>query len=294
MHLTLSGGEIYSRPDFEEIATEAKNMGFALNIFTNATMLTKEKVSFIKNLGVLEVGISILSIHDEVHDAITKKPGSLQKTLEGLKLLTDQDVRVKVRCLIMKNNLKDYEKVRTLAMGYGATCQYDTTLMPGGGNDQSILGERLEKDDLIKIFSDPNVHHISENPLAYDGTHQTVVKDNFEDFQLMCGAGITYLSINPYGEVFSCVQQLDPAGSLLNQSLEDIWETSPTFTRARGVTFDSLESCSSCSNNHICGRCPALAEKEDGDFLGPSSIACTTSDALRTVYETKYGTEATK
>lgn len=284
LYLTLSGGEIYCRTDFAYLAKKAKSLGFALNIFTNATLMTPIRAKALNKLNIMEASVSIFSTDPNIHDAITRQPGSLKKTIQGLKLLADADVRTRIKCVIMKKNLQGYRNILELAKSLNAYCQFDTTLMPGNGNDLSVLSQRLDFKELKKVLSDPDVYHIEGNPLAYDGSHHSRVEKSSGNLQLSCSAGITYLSINPYGQVYSCVQQMQPAGDLRLQDLKTIWQTSPVFLKARGVTTDSLSTCSSCQHNSYCGRCPALAEKEDGDILGPSTLACKTSEVMHQIY----------
>ncbi len=285
LHLTLTGGEVYSHPDFELILEKAKNLGFALNVFTNGTMLTTERAQFLKKMGVLEVSLTLFSIHPEVHDEIAKQKGSHTATLKALALLHDAQLHTRVKCLIMKRNFKDYEKVKSLVEGYGAVCHYDTTIMPANGNDTSVLNEKLSREQLKQVYSNPDVYHISENPLNDLDAQNKLVRENFCDYQLQCNAGILFLTINPYGEVYSCIQQKHSAGNLLENSLKNIWESSPEFLKARAVSLDSLSECSSCGHQSYCGRCPALAEKVDGDFYGASSEACERSEIQHEVFE---------
>ena len=41
------------------------------------------------------------------------------------------------------------------------------------------------------------------------------------------------MDIDPYGNVQACMHLQESAGSLHEQSIKDIWENSPLFTRAR-------------------------------------------------------------
>lgn len=285
IHLTFSGGEPLLRKDLEQILEYARQKHFAINLFTNATCIDQQFANLLSKLGILEISTSLFSATPAIHDAITQKSGSWEKTICGIKLLVEKGFRVRVKCVIMKRNYDSYRDLLDLCENLGADCQFDTTLMPAGGNNLTVLSERLDDTQLRQVLSDPDVMYISGNPLEYDGGHQSSLQN--DEHQLLCGAGVSYISINPYGEVYTCVQQQSPIGSLHKQSLKEIWEGSAELEAIRHRTTSDLHTCTSCQHNSYCGRCPALAEKEDGDALGPSSLACQTSSALRWVIENK-------
>jgi MoaA/NifB/PqqE/SkfB family radical SAM enzyme len=52
----------------------------------------------------------------------------------------------------------------------------------------------------------------------------------------MCGVGVSGVDIDPYGNVQACMHLQTPAGNLHDQSIEDIWNNSPVFQRARAAS----------------------------------------------------------
>src|SRR5436189_66481 len=75
--------------------------------------------------GVRQVDVSIYSADPAVHDAVTKVPGSLTRSLEGVALLRDAGLRVKLNCPIMTVNVAGYREVRALADRLGVPCGFD-------------------------------------------------------------------------------------------------------------------------------------------------------------------------
>ena len=80
--LTMSGGEILMRKDFFEILEYARELKFCVKLKTNAVLIRERQADRIRSLGVQSVQISIYSHRPEVHDAITKIPGSLKRSVE--------------------------------------------------------------------------------------------------------------------------------------------------------------------------------------------------------------------
>src|SRR6476659_6363009 len=85
--LTLSGGEIFMRTDLFEIIEHARRLTFSVKLKTNAVMVTPAKARRVAALGVESVQISLYSHKAQVHDEITKLPGSFRRTLAGARAL---------------------------------------------------------------------------------------------------------------------------------------------------------------------------------------------------------------
>ena len=87
LFLTFSGGEIFLRKDFFELLETARRLHFDLNLKTNGLLVTPERAARLRQLGVAKMQISIYSADPAVHDAITKVPGSLARSLAAVHFL---------------------------------------------------------------------------------------------------------------------------------------------------------------------------------------------------------------
>jgi len=287
LYLTLSGGELFCRPDIGEILEKAKALGFAWNIFTNASIMTTERIMELRDLKVFEVNVTVFSMDHEVHDSITGVPGSLIKTIQGLEAMAEAGLRLRIRCVLMKKNLTGYRSILDLAKRLNATCHFDTNLMPGRGNGFSTFKQRLGQKELSDILADPDVFSVHGNPLEQKNTDCNGRSVKMENSQVHCAAGVSSLYISPCGDIYPCVHFPRSAGNMRRQKLKHIWETSPVFLQVRKISLDSLDECPSCEHVTYCARCPALAEKEDGSLTGPSSWACITAEAMKAVFQSK-------
>ncbi len=86
LFLTFSGGEILLRKDFFEILEYARALMFCVKLKTNAVLIREREADRIRALAVESVQISIYSHRPEVHDAITKLPGSLERSMSAIRL----------------------------------------------------------------------------------------------------------------------------------------------------------------------------------------------------------------
>jgi radical SAM protein with 4Fe4S-binding SPASM domain len=271
--VVFSGGEVFLRPDFFDLVEYARKLTFHVKIKTNAFMIGPKQADRLRDLNVHAVQVSVYSHKPEVHDAITKLPGSLKRTLAGMRLLRERGVQVVMANVLMRDNLEDYAGVKALAEEMGAEYTIDPTITPMMDGDRSILNLGLRHDQLVDVFQNPelvgNVEEFCTPPPAVDND----VLD-----ELPCSAGHTAAYISPYGDVYPCVQFPLPSGNVRERAFIEIWKHSPQLNEVRTITARELPVCSSCTHVGVCTRCPGLAYME-GNMRGPSLLDCEKSYA---------------
>jgi len=271
--LTFSGGEVFMRMDFFRLLEYARSLLFWVRVKTNAFMIREKEADRLRELALDAVQVSIYSHRPEVHDAITKLPGSLERSVAGLRLLHERGVKTIIANVLMRQNLQDYPGVVALAKELGATYTIDPTITPMMDGNRSILNLGISQLELRQVFRTPelvgNVEEFCARPPAVDD-------DALDD--LPCSASHTFCYISPYGEVYPCVQFHLPTGNVREKRFLDIWKYSPQLNEVRSIHGRDLPTCSSCSHLGTCTRCPGLAFQE-GNMRGPSSQDCEKSFA---------------
>jgi len=271
--LTLSGGEIMLRKDFFELLECARELTFCVKLKTNAILIRQREAERIRALNVDSIQVSIYSHRQEVHDAITKVPGSLKRSLDAIRFLKAHGLKVIVASVLMVQNSEDYSGVRALASELGVDFTLDPTVTPKMDGDRSILGLNAGHAALQNLFRDPllvgDVEQYCSLPANADA-------DVLED--VPCSAGHTACYVSPYGDVYPCVQFPFPSGNLRRSSFIDIWRHSDALNEVRSIRLRDLPSCSHCVHVSACTRCPGLAYME-GNMRGPSTQDCEKSFA---------------
>jgi len=269
--LTLSGGEIFLRRDLFDIIEHARRRGFDVRLKTNAVLIGEHEARRIAELGVRQVQISVYSHLPEIHDAITKVPGSLNKTLRAIGLLREHRIRVAIACVLMKANFAAYEGVQELARACGAEFTVDPTITPHLSGDRSILGLNIGREQLHQVFHDSSLvgddDRFNAPPDPAAGSMDDILDGT------PCSAGHSSGYISPAGDFYPCVQFPLACGNIRQQRFLDIWRHSAGFQEVRGIQGRDLPVCSSCSHLGTCSRCPGLAYME-GSMYGPSSADC--------------------
>ncbi len=285
LFLTFSGGEIFLRPDLYEILAAARGLHFDISLKTNALLVTPERAARLREFGVRRVQISVYSDIPAVHDAITKVPGSLQRTLAAIPILLEHGLQVKLACPLMQENLMAYRGVMALAEKLGIPYILDLTITPMMDGSGGPLAHRASVSSLLPVLQDPLLHAckpqpgaqaagaVNVSPPAFGSAVSSGIESlAYED--LPCSAGHNSCYISPYGDVFPCVQLPQAAGNLRREKFDEIWYHAPQLERLRAIRESQLPICSRCEIRSYCERCPGLALMEGGDMLGAYERAC--------------------
>ncbi len=271
--LTLSGGEIFLRKDFFELLEHARRLMFCVKLKTNAIMIREREATRLRDLHVESIQVSIYSHRPEVHDAITLVPGSLKRSIDAIRFLKSQGLKVIIANVLMTQNMQDYPGVRALADELGVECTLDPTVTPMMDGNRSTLDLGVDTAALRQVFRDTA---LVEDAEEYCAIPAPPGEDDLESTP--CSAGHTACYVSPYGEVFPCVQFPLPTGNVRQQRFLDIWRDSDQMNEVRSIRLKNLPTCSSCSHGSTCSRCPGLAYME-GNMRGPSSQDCQKSYA---------------
>src|SRR5216683_8417985 len=279
LFLTFSGGEIFLRPDLYEILAAARRLHFDISLKSNALLVTPERAARLREFGIRRVQISMYSDVPAIHDAITKVPGSLERTLAAIPVLLEQGLQVKLACPLMQENLMAYRGVMALAEKLGVPYVLDLTITPMMDGSGGPLEHRASVSSLLPVLRDPVLHSCKpqmtpQAASAMNSFQQAIgsaVSSGLESSayeDLPCSAGHNSCYISPYGDVFPCVQLPQAAGNLRREKFDDIWYHAPQLERLRAIRESQLPVCSRCELRSYCERCPGLALMEGGDLPG--------------------------
>src|SRR5262249_47901582 len=125
---------------------------------SNALLITRGRAEMLRRHGVRRVQISVYSDEPAIHDAITKVPGSLRRSLAAIPLLQELGIQVKLACPLMKENLLAYRGVMALAERLGVPYVLDMTITPMMDGGHGPLQHRVSPEALLPILQDETLH----------------------------------------------------------------------------------------------------------------------------------------
>jgi radical SAM protein with 4Fe4S-binding SPASM domain len=280
LFLTITGGEIFLRRDFWEIAGHAKHREFVTRYFTNGFLVDEAKADRLAGLEPMAVEISLYGPDAATFETVTRVPGSFEKTTRAIRLLTERGVRVVAKSPVMSVNARRIEETHDLALSLGAKFTFDALISPMDGGEITPLSLRASAADLAVVFEfEKRLREQSEpGPVA--------MPEGKALDEAPCNAGRGSVAISPRGDVYACVAIKQSAGNVRERPFAEIWNaTGGVLGALRGITVATLRACSTCEDRPWCPRCAGVARHEDGALDAPSLEACRIAATKRAVFE---------
>lgn len=261
--LTISGGEATLRKDFLELVAHARARGFAVKIYTNGLRVDRPMAQRLGELAVQEVQISLYSPRAEVHDEVTRVPGSFDKTVAAVRHLREAGIAVMVKTPLMKDNAGDMDAYIDLARSLDADFGFDPTIDPRENGDATPEALAPDDDALLRAR-----RHRVLAPFAGTSDFERSLDGS------VCGACSGSVHVEANGEMRPCTQLQVPVGHALEDGVRPAWERNETGLAIRNIRWRDLHGCRDCDLRHVCGRCFARARVEANDALAPYRSAC--------------------
>lgn len=278
IRLLLTGGEVCLRKDFIDITRYAVSLGFLVDVYTNGISMTDEQFDALCEMKVNSVSFSLYSGDAAVHDAITKVPGSFERTLKRAMMFKCAGVDTYIKTVVIQQNLDSLESLYLLGKRIGVDVKAATSIADThtGKSAQpyrlDCQQQRMKAIQLIDRY-DPQPIGVGERDLD---AH-------------VCNAGFATISIDPYGGVHPCLAFSTAAGSVRNASLEEIWRHSTLMCQVRAVSFRALSpACATCRYVNDCTVCIGSAYEESNGRFCPNVDTCQWSEAKYIAKECHY------
>jgi radical SAM protein with 4Fe4S-binding SPASM domain len=273
LYLTFSGGEPFLREDFLDIVSAARSHDFAISVISNGTLLTKNKVKRLADLGIIDLGLSFHAAGKVLHDRLTGKKGSFDKTLLALRFCVDAGIKTLIKHSVSTKNFMEFSKLAEMADREGCFFECDGNVVP---HERGVASPFVINQDQYKIF----LKAMKAAPLP-----RSFKASNYDT--LHCDAGRSLCGITPQGEVVPCVQLPIKLGNLQKKSFSEIWYA-PAATKFRTQEKNLDKACKRCGIRQFCSRCHGIAFHEtNGKWQGASTSLCNRAGAVEGLSRSK-------
>ncbi len=255
--ITFTGGEIFTRWDSFEIFSYAKNKGFSIILFTNATLITPERADRIQALEPWRVEISIYGATQETYEKVTGIAGSFGRFLAGIERLRERKVPLLVKMPAMTLNRHEVKQAKALVEGWGIRFVYCPEIAPRQDGSLEPLQYRITPQELIQLDQE-----ILGKWDEKDGKEEEKCQANEGLFR--CGCGKSSMAVTPYGEMNLCINFPVPQYDLRTGSVSSGWKALVEYvdSASPGQAYE----CPSCDVRDYCRQGPLDAWLETGDF----------------------------
>lgn len=279
-NLSISGGEPLLYEGLFGVLKLANELKYRVKIYTsgitgNISRLEatdREMLLNIKEFGNIEA--VIFSLHApcaDIHDYVTKRPGSFDLTVKAIKHAVAVGLTTEIHTVPMSINYVLIPKLTILAEELGAKKLSLLRLVPQGRclENQHLIMNRVETAQFIKI-----VNCLDSPVLAI--RKGAPYKCLFLTDVCACSAGVNKLLISPDGSVHPCeaFKFSKSDSNIYDTSLKEIWETDSRLNEIRSMNISQINICNECPNIQRCsGGCPGQRLLTHKDmYIGPDPI----------------------
>lgn len=275
--LILTGGEPLLREDLFDLSRYASRKGMMVLLGTNACLINNDVARKLKDNGFSGIGISLDSIHPDIHDSIRGMKGSWEMAVEGMKACKRQGLEIQIQTTVFKRNYDEIPELVAFAHVMGARVfNLFFLVCTGRGQDITDITSKQYEDALKQIYK---LHNQYEGKMlvsakcaphyrriAYEMNPESALVKYYSGG---CPAGTNYCRITPEGNVTPCPYMDTSCGNLREKSFAEIWNNSSILKELRESELKGR--CGECEFESMCKGCRARAYVTTGDQMGEDS-----------------------
>lgn len=275
-HWLISGGEPMLRPDFADIFDYITCRSISYSINSNGTLITPEIAQLLRRKGTKM--IALYGATEEVHDHVTRNPGSFKATMRGFQLLKEAGAGFTVQLIPMKDNYHEFSAMINLAKALsphwrvGAAWLYLSACGSPEKNAE-IRAQRLPPGEVI-ILDTPDLSLEEQRRSEIS----CLADPNDDRLFAQCIQGRRAFHVDPYGHMTFCsfIKDSSMLYNLRTGSFQEAWEKFiPSLSeKVRGGTeYD--KNCRSCEYRSDCRWCPVYSYLETRRYSAKIPYLCT-------------------
>lgn len=297
--VTLSGGEVFTRPDLFELIDSLIANRMRYSILTNGTLITEETIAAFekgkRRLRLDSIQVSIDGSCAEVHNK-SRPPDSFDRALRGLRLLKAAGLPVTVRVTINRHNVDDLENVARLLIEDVGLSGFSTNEAEQMGSarcyGQDVVLTEAERRRAMSALTAINERYggrigAQAGPLSRARHFAQIAERVAQGESSMpgrgtlcsCGGVFTKMAILHDGTMAPC--NLLPTltmGVVGANPVQEAWLHHPSINvvrQRRQIPLNALESCHDCPYTGFCaGGCPASVMSKFGRLNIIDPVIC--------------------
>jgi radical SAM protein with 4Fe4S-binding SPASM domain len=266
--MLFTGGEPLLRHDFIEVYTYAKRKGLLITLFTNGTLITPAIADHLAEWRPFVVEITLYGRTQWTYERITGVAGSYARCMEGINLLLERKVPLKLKTMVMTLNRHEIQDIKAYAKELGVDFRIDPILnlrLDGNKKPESF---RISPEEVVAI----DMSDEGRSRGLRDLCARSIGPPLRKQYLYQCGAGEGLFHIDPQGKLSACIMSREPNFDLRMGNFYEGWHNFMPTVRSRKRTRNT--PCSTCDIISLCGHCPGVAQNETGDPELHSGYLC--------------------
>jgi radical SAM protein len=289
--LVLTGGDPVKRKDIYDLISYSVGKGLRTTVSPSATpLLTREAIRKFKESGVSRIAISLDGSCQEIHDSFRGIRGSFEWTIRAIQDCVQEKIPLQINTTVTRYNFEDLNNIAFLIKDFDVVLWSVFFLVPTGRGKRKDEISPEEYEAVFQIMYElsktmpydmksteaPHYRRVFIQRMLSESrdTNQFPTSDRIKvkmpdavgraSRRVNDGNGFVFISHT--GEVFPSGFLPISAGNVRQESIVDIYRSSPLFKELRDYT-KLKGKCGICEFRQTCGGSRARAFAITGDYM---------------------------
>ncbi len=141
----MTGGEVFTRSDFQHIYETIYDMGFLVNVLTNGYLITDKDIKWLSRRKPNLMKITLYGASDDTYECVCGVKHGFTRVTENILKLKNAGIRLKITSTLIKDNINDLVAMREWATQHGFPFSASSSLFqPIRGATRDIEDIRLD------------------------------------------------------------------------------------------------------------------------------------------------------
>lgn len=287
LFILLTGGEPFLRSDFCQLYKALHKMGFVLSINSNATLITKETMGWLKEMPPSRINVTVYGASDETYERLCGNPKGYTQLKRGVDLLLEAGITVKLSSSITPHNVQDLEGIIRFAKERDLILEATPYMFPPIRKDETKVGvnERMTAEETSETFAKLTYLQYGEEYMRSQMEHWEQQEQQTraliekspekEGMRLQCRAGTSTCWITWDGKMLPCGMMVNPITNPLQEGFSKAWRQ----LREEVLAIRLPVKCSNCEKRSFCHTCAAMVYAETGAYDVVPQYRCAMVDS---------------
>ena len=263
---TLTGGEVLTRDDFEEIYLYLYDCGIVPSILTNGSLLNDNRIEFLKKYPPKKMQITLYGCSDDIYESVTGRR-VFGTVLENIKKIIAAELNLQLAITPNKYMNGTAEETYRLAYSLCRNTIFNAALKtPRSETGRTIDGADISIDEYIRL------HHIKAELTGATVFPKCESEDDLPDIPefnsntisrgLRCNAARNSFQVSWDGTMYPCSSLRECGASPLENGFDASWKKINEYV----LNYPAPVECVGCKYEKACLHCVAV--HRDGAPLG--------------------------
>jgi radical SAM protein with 4Fe4S-binding SPASM domain len=252
LYLILTGGEIFTRPDFKDLYEELSKMGFLITLLTNGSMINESVMEWLTKCPPYRIRITVYGSNNQIYKDVCGIQNGFAKVDHAIDLIKKARIPLELTSTIIKQNYKDLPKICEYAASKKVYFKYTLGVM------KTLRGTETEPDSVRlapSYFFGKQARQLKITEPVKPGPypHHNKYCDD-------CGSyGYTF-TITWNGGMTECLFLANQSFDICGKPLKEAW----LKLLQEFMEIKKPSECNDCKLEEYCMRCPGALMTESG------------------------------